>query len=156
LELLAHTSFYIPDPGVILILTVVFAAFRDGVAAGLFSAAIAVAVELHYMLARHPGVELGTTEARRDIVLALVLPITALTVGLLRSRLNSALEQERSLRITADRERTRSLAILDAITDGFVTLNRTWEITFANRRAEQILGRGRAELIGRNAFELFP
>ena len=45
LELLAHTSLYIPDPGVVLILAVVFAAFRDGVAAGLFSSAIAVAAE---------------------------------------------------------------------------------------------------------------
>ncbi len=156
LELLSRTPFYIPNPGVVLILPVIYAAFREGSASGLFNAALAIAYTFHAVVAQHAGAAVTGATARQDAIVAIVLPITALVVGMLRNRLNSALEQERSLRISADRERSRSLAILDTITDGFVTLNRTWEITFANRRAEQILGRTRAELMGRNAFELFP
>jgi PAS domain S-box-containing protein len=153
LELLSRTPLYIPNPGVILVLPVIYAAFREGVASGLFSAALALAYQVHFMVAGHAG---AAIQPRRDAIVAIVLPIAALVVGTLRNRLDGALTEERRLRLTTERERSRSLAILDTITDGFIALNRRWEITFANRRAGQILGRTQAELIGRNAFELFP
>jgi PAS domain S-box-containing protein len=153
LELLSLTPLYVPNPGVVLILPVIYAAFREGVASGLFSAAIALAYQVHFVVSRHGD---AAIDPRRDAIVAIVLPITALVVGMLRNRLDGALTEERRLRLATERERSRSLAILDTITDGFIALNRRWEITFANRRAGQILGRTQAELIGRNAFELFP
>jgi PAS domain S-box-containing protein len=47
-------------------------------------------------------------------------------------------------------------AVLESITDGFVTLDADWRFTYANRRAEQMLGRSRQELLGRNGLEVFP
>ena len=51
LELLSRTALYVPNPGIVLILPVVYAAFREGVASGLFSAAIALAFQLHFAMA---------------------------------------------------------------------------------------------------------
>ncbi|HSL72326.1 MAG TPA: PAS domain S-box protein, partial [Longimicrobiales bacterium] len=156
LELLAHTPLAVPSPGVILLLTVIVAAFREGTGSGLVSAALAVAYQLYYSHQYDAGITYDATDARRDAILSIVLPATAVLVGQLRTRLSKAVKSERDLRLGAEHERFRSLAILEAITDGFVALNADWEITFLNRRAEQILGRTRAELVGHNAFALFP
>ncbi len=59
---------------------------------------------------------------------------------------------ERSLR----RANKRIVNILDSITDMYLSLNRDWEITYVNTRAESILGLSRAELVGRNVWEQYP
>jgi PAS domain S-box-containing protein len=156
LELLAHTPFNIPNPSVVLIFTVVYAAFLEGPASGLVSAAIAVAYALHYSISGHSGVPHTTADARRDVVVAIVLPATAMLVGILRNRLNQALQEEQTQRETADRERSRSYRILDTISEGFITLTPDWQITYANQSAEQILGRPRNDLIGLDALTIFP
>jgi len=44
---------------------------------------------------------------------------------------------------------------LESISDGFVTLNRDWQFTFVNGKAEILLRRSRAELMGQNIWEVF-
>lgn len=46
--------------------------------------------------------------------------------------------------------------VLESITDGFVTLDREWRLTYVNSRAERMLGRSRVHLLGRNGLEVFP
>ncbi|MBD1874907.1 PAS domain S-box protein [Nodosilinea sp. FACHB-131] len=60
------------------------------------------------------------------------------------------LEQE--ARQIADRLNTT----LESITDAFFTLDRQWRFTFVNRRAEQVLLRQRADLLGQSLWEAFP
>ncbi len=45
---------------------------------------------------------------------------------------------------------------LDSISDGFVLLDQNWRFLFVNTRAEQIIGRSRADLLGRNNWDVFP
>jgi PAS domain S-box-containing protein len=45
--------------------------------------------------------------------------------------------------------------ILDSITDGFYALNRSWEVTFINKAAEQALSCTREEVIGKNLWDFF-
>ncbi len=59
-------------------------------------------------------------------------------------------EQERS---TVQR---RLQHIICSIRDGFVTLDRDWNYTYANDAAAQLLGRSREDLIGHNVWALFP
>ncbi|HEY0808580.1 MAG TPA: PAS domain S-box protein, partial [Longimicrobiales bacterium] len=40
--------------------------------------------------------------------------------------------------------------------EGFVTLDPEWRFTYVNRRAEQMLGRSRQELLGRKGLDVFP
>ena len=55
------------------------------------------------------------------------------------------------------RESTLQIAsILESITDGFFALDRDWRFSYLNRKAEQLLGRTRADLIGRVIWEEFP
>lgn len=45
---------------------------------------------------------------------------------------------------------------LDSITDGFFTLNKNWEFARINKVFEQIAGRPRKEMLGKNFWNLFP
>jgi PAS domain S-box-containing protein len=46
--------------------------------------------------------------------------------------------------------------ILESITDGFLALDDRWQITYFNRRAEQLLHKTREEVLGRDIREVFP
>ncbi|MEX0660581.1 MAG: PAS domain-containing protein [Balneolaceae bacterium] len=45
--------------------------------------------------------------------------------------------------------------ILWRITDGFFAVDKNWKVTYWNRKAEEILGKGREEIIGGNLWEVF-
>lgn len=47
-------------------------------------------------------------------------------------------------------------SILESTTDGFYAVNRNWEVTYFNKTAEQVLGRSREEVIGKNIWDFFP
>lgn len=59
---------------------------------------------------------------------------------------------EQALRIAHSRNET----ILRSITDAFVTLDREWRFTYVNVEAERLARKPASELLGRNAWELFP
>jgi len=59
--------------------------------------------------------------------------------------------------VAAAAEAERHLAaFLAHTTDGFVSVDRAWRYTVVNPRAERIIGRPAAELLGRSMEELFP
>jgi PAS domain S-box-containing protein len=45
---------------------------------------------------------------------------------------------------------------LESISDAFVAIDGEWRFTYVNRQAEQILGRKRDDLVGKNMWEVFP
>ncbi len=61
-------------------------------------------------------------------------------------------------RAEAERDRTarRLGLVLDSITDGFLSLDRAWRFTFVNPRAEALLDRPRAALLGRGIWAELP
>src|SRR5215207_8091650 len=63
-------------------------------------------------------------------------------------------ERERLLaQERAARERTTD--ILESISDAFYTVDRRWRFTYVNNRAEELWGRRREELLGKNIWEEF-
>ncbi|MGV3571073.1 MAG: sensor histidine kinase [Ramlibacter sp.] len=57
----------------------------------------------------------------------------------------------------ADRQRAqRMLTTLDSLTDGFITLDRSWRITYVNPAAEAGVDRCAAELVGLDFWDAFP
>ncbi len=64
---------------------------------------------------------------------------------------------DRKANEAAQRELAERLSTtLESLTDGFFTLDRSWRFTYANREAERMLHRPRAELLGRSVWDLFP
>src|SRR4051812_49006214 len=59
------------------------------------------------------------------------------------------LDQER-----AAREQVSS--ILESISDAFYAVDREWHFTYVNRKAEELWGRSREQLLGKNLWEEFP
>ncbi|HEY8360170.1 MAG TPA: PAS domain-containing protein, partial [Ramlibacter sp.] len=57
----------------------------------------------------------------------------------------------------ADRRRAqRMIATLDSLTDGFMTMDRRWRLTYVNPAAQAVVGMGADELLGREFWEAFP
>ena len=48
------------------------------------------------------------------------------------------------------------IMILESIRDGFYALDNNWTVTYWNKEAERILGRSRADIIGKNIWEIYP
>lgn len=48
------------------------------------------------------------------------------------------------------------LAVLESISDGFVTLDTQWRYTYMNRAAEAILQKKREDVLGQNVWDVFP
>lgn len=46
--------------------------------------------------------------------------------------------------------------VLESITDAFYTVDSEWNFTYINKEYERVQGRDRAELLGKNVWELFP
>jgi PAS domain S-box-containing protein len=80
--------------------------------------------------------------------------------------LHRATASEAAARAESERRRReveaanrRVVQVLDSITDGFMTLDREWRVLYANRRAEETIGRLRRSpdgLIGKVLWEEFP
>ena len=51
---------------------------------------------------------------------------------------------------------SRFSSLLASITDGLVVLNLEWRYAYVNSAAERLLGMGRAELLGRVVWEVYP
>jgi PAS domain S-box-containing protein len=47
-------------------------------------------------------------------------------------------------------------ALLESIPDAFVSVDTHWQFTYVNQHGEEVLGKTREELLGRNVWEVFP
>ncbi len=65
-------------------------------------------------------------------------------------------ERERRLERRTDELSTEVSEIYGRITDGFLAVDREWEFTYANERAEEILGLEEDELLETDVWETFP
>ena len=93
----------------------------------------------------------------------LVKPFTA---GELRARVGThvqmalmrrrASQREAELRAEAETARDRAQNVLESITDGFVSLDPDWRVTFVNSEAERLSKMPREQLLGRLVWDLFP
>lgn len=66
--------------------------------------------------------------------------------------ISDIVQAENALQRMADRMRNT----LDSITDAFYSLDAHWRFTYVNRRAEAVLERSAAELLGSELWEVFP
>jgi PAS domain S-box-containing protein len=96
----------------------------------------------------------------------LVILLIVLISGVLWWGADTVSARERALE-TANRSReeeaeafraieARAAQTLETISDGFVSLDGEWRYTYVNRRAEEIFGKSREDLLGKSAWDLFP
>jgi len=74
----------------------------------------------------------------------------------LLAQARSAHAASEAARCTAEAERSRTINILESITDGFFALDKAWRFTYINRQAELLLQRSREDLLGQNLWNEFP
>ncbi len=149
--------FSIPNPAVIYLLAVVFAAFYGGMTAGLVSAAIAVGYAALFF--SKPGMPFHYTpdNLARVLILLVTTPAMALLVGVLHWRVVASVRQMRSLASHGTAGERRLRAILRSL-PGMVYERRLspqgeMSFTFVSEGVEQVFGISAAEAIaGPNGF----
>src|SRR5215207_9947861 len=50
----------------------------------------------------------------------------------------------------------QAASILESVSDAFYAVDREWRFTYVNGKAEELWGRSREELLGKNVWEVFP
>lgn len=64
--------------------------------------------------------------------------------------------EQQEARVALDGASRRIAAILESVTDGFVSLDRNWRYTYVNRRAGELLGKPAEALVGKHIWTEFP
>ncbi|WNG20428.1 PAS domain-containing protein [Cystobacter fuscus] len=59
-------------------------------------------------------------------------------------------------REATERERQRLKAILESMSEAFLSFDREWRFTYVNREAERFMGMSREQVLGRGHWEVFP
>jgi PAS domain S-box-containing protein len=65
-------------------------------------------------------------------------------------------EERERLLVREQAARERATEILESISDAFYTVDEEWRFTYVNGKAEELWGRSREELLGKNIWEEFP
>jgi PAS domain S-box-containing protein len=66
------------------------------------------------------------------------------------------LEADAAARAEAEAGRRRLAAVLEGTSDAFFSVDPAWRLTYVNRRAEELWGKRRDDVLGRSLWELFP
>ncbi|MBY0513388.1 MAG: PAS domain-containing protein [Gemmataceae bacterium] len=64
--------------------------------------------------------------------------------------------EQREAKAARHRAEARALAILESITEGFVVLDADWNLAYVNAAFEQMTGTRRADVVGRNYWDVYP
>jgi PAS domain S-box-containing protein len=65
-------------------------------------------------------------------------------------------EERERLLVREQAARERATDILESISDAFYAVDMEWRFTYVNGKAEELWGRSREELLGKNVWEVFP
>jgi PAS domain S-box-containing protein len=135
----------------------VVAALHGGVRLGLLTTVVGCAVGVALFM---PQVFAGPTVEVMDAArIGLFLVAGALVSWLVASAKLGWLRAAETERATEERlrvEHERTVRILESIGDAFYALDAEFRFTYVNSKAEQLWDKKRAELLGRNIWELFP
>jgi len=104
-----------------------------------------------------PPIEYRKRHASGDWVYLEVIANNLLHDSSINGIINSRDITERKLSESQlEKSQQQIVNILENITDGFCALDRHWQFTYVNPKAEECLHRKRQELLGKNIWEQFP
>ena len=126
-----------------------------------------------YILRYHPksilctplvnqGKLIGVLYLENDLVLDAFKPERVKLLKLLSTQMAIAIENARLLKHQEElnqslqHEREQISQILERITDGFIAVDRHWQIIYVNQQAEHLLGTSSQALINHNLWDVYP
>ena len=154
----------VPNPGVYFLPAVAFSAYVGGVAAGLVSAALALAYAAYFFAEPGRVFHYAGGDRARFVGMLVAAPVVALLVGLMRRRVEAAAartiqterahsaslaalleERDRSaaerakLMATVEREHAVMAAVMAGMSDGLVVVDGQDRIRYCNAQAAKLL-----------------
>ncbi|HYV55902.1 MAG TPA: DUF4118 domain-containing protein, partial [Candidatus Nitrosopolaris sp.] len=130
----------------VFLAAVAVSAWLGGLGAGLLATLLAILSSDFLLSAPYYTLSLPP---RADVITFTLFTVVALVVGWLSA------ERGRAAAVAAA-SRRRVADTLESIRDGFVAVDRRCRFTDLNRHAEELIGHGRAELLGRNVWDVLP
>jgi PAS domain S-box-containing protein len=155
-EVLAHTSIHTPNLSVVLLVTVLYATFADGLRHGVVAATLSISFYSFYVSRPGAPFHYVSDDLERLLTTSGAMVLGVALVGHLRQRVQRLLSRERVLQAEAQATSARMLELLESITDGFVAVDREWRYTYVNLKAEELIRMPRASLLGKTIWEAFP
>ncbi len=159
----------IPNPAAILMVAVVYAAYRGGLAPGLVGAGMAWLYLAYFWSMPDQFLQFTAPNLVRIVLWALATPALALLVGLLQRRAERAREaaargaalqaqwEERERAAAAVRaSQARFESLFESSPDAIVAVDAAGRIVQANQRVETLFGYRREALIGQPVEMLMP
>ncbi len=132
LEVLSQAGFAVPHVESFLILLVAYVAFVDGVLAGMASAAMAVVYYGYTISDYGRGLYSAVLPWEDMVIVGSSMLVLAGMVGLLRRQLERSRGGERAAR-------DRMVEVLGGLSSGFVIVESSGEVGYANGRAPELL-----------------
>ena len=134
---LVHRQLFpVPNPAVIYLCAVVFAAYYGGMTSGLISAAISLAFAAFFFSDPGQLFQYRANNLSRLTILFITTPIIAVLAGLLKRQATRALDHERSLREQVEAKNLELAglrAAIDQSNQGVVLLGKELRAEFINR-----------------------
>jgi PAS domain S-box-containing protein len=172
-----QTLYQVPNAPSVMVLAVVFSAFHGGLASGLTSAAIAWAFTLLHFSDPGAYFHYSSESFARVAVWAVLMPLIALMVGVLKRRADISAKaaaehaiagarlNERNQAEAAQRRAAESALgnregvfqqLFESMPDPVISINREGAIVRINSQAEQVFGYNREEMLGQPVEMLIP
>jgi PAS domain S-box-containing protein len=126
------------DPFVLFVAAVAITAWIGGTYPGIAASLISVALTDYFLLPPLYGWKL----ASGDVVRCLFLVSVAILISYLVKQKSAA--------------ETQTAHILHSISEGCIILDGSWNFRYLNEQAARLLRKGKKELIGKNAWDMFP
>jgi PAS domain S-box-containing protein len=154
LALLAQTTFYVPNPGSVLIALVAYAAVRGGVRPGLISAGITLVYSVYFFAVDGP--QMQRDNGRRLLVMLVTAPAVALAIGRLKGRLDQSAAREIAARSEIAATRAQLASIVESSDDAIISKALDGSIQTWNPGAARLFGYAAEEVLGRPVTILIP
>jgi PAS domain S-box-containing protein len=146
LRILLRPLLFDTYPYTLFNMAIIVAAWYGGLRAGFFAGLLSLIVGHYFFVPPYHALHFSPG---RDGVAGLIFCAVAVLSSWAARKLRSATAR-------AEEGERRIGEILESIGDNFIALDSNWRFTWVNHAAEGMLGRSRAELLGRNIWQEFP
>ena len=141
--------------GLLLVVAVAYAGTRAGMTTGMLAAVLAAVLMFAAgVVFQETGFSSQLSIQNASFTVAFVA--VALIVGRLHERLQNEHGVHHRVRAEMIDADERLSNVLESVTDGFVSVDEDWRLTYVNRSAERIFGLPRGKIIGRSGLDVFP
>jgi len=146
-------------PFLLFSIAVAFCAWYGGAVSSLFAVFLSALTSAYLFMNSPQDTALTANELVSLLFFIVQGVVITITITVLEQALDIEQETTQELltyQIEESKQQNYLTHILESINDGFVTFDIELRYLYVNKRAEEMMGKSQAEVVGRKAIDLFP